>query len=420
MKILGLVTEYNPFHNGHLYHLVKSKEVTNSTHTIAVMSGNFLQRGEPSLLHKWARAEMAVKNGVDLIVELPTAYACSSAEFFARGAVSLLESLKVVDCISFGSEKGEISLLSTIADIINTAPPQYTYELKQSIKKGNSFPTARSHAIAKYIAANQDIYPRIRFDDVIDIIKSPNNILSIEYLKAIKSINSNITPYTIKRIASHYHSTSITSNIASATAIREHLKNEVDMNKIQNVIPDLSYQIFNSYLKDGLSPIFIENLQEMIFTIIRRSTPNELIDFFDVVEGLENKLYKCGITNNDINDFLECANSKRYTITRIKRILIHILLNFKKSDFIRYNNYAPPYARVLAFNNKGREILKLCKTTSNIPIINKLSKYKPETSIAQEVLNLDIRATNIYSLLLNCSNVSSKQLDYLVSSIFIK
>ena len=215
-KVLGIIAEYNPFHNGHLYHLQKSLHDTGSSYSIAVISGNFTQRGSTSLVDKWTKTEIALKNGIDLVIELPLLYSISSAENFAEGAIKIFDSLKVVDYISFGSESGDISTLNTVADILYKEPREYKNILSHELGKGLSFPKARENAMLMYL---KDIR---KFSSVLS---SPNNILGIEYLKALKKYKSNITPVTVERFDSSYNDTSYTGNIASSTAIRNIVKN---------------------------------------------------------------------------------------------------------------------------------------------------------------------------------------------------
>jgi len=421
MKILGLITEYNPFHNGHLYHLNKSKKITGATHTVAVMSGNFLQRGEPAIVHKWERAKMAVKSGVDLIIEIPTTYACSTAELFAYGSISLLDKLGAVECISFGSEIGNINSLSKIVEVLTSSLPEFEEILKNYVNLGFTFPVARSMAIVRYFKEIKG-YNEENLALINDVMKSPNNILGIEYLKAINELKSSIIPYTITRKYAHYHSKDITdSSIASATAIREHLFNNNALINISSVIPNTTLNILSSNIESGIAPIFSTDFQQSILAILRRSELKDIKNVFDVVEGLENRIYKCSNNVNTVSELYNCIKSKRYTLTRIQRILMHTLLNINKDDIFRFNNNGgPQYARVLAFNCKGREILQILKSTSSIPIISNLKHYNPQNEYAKQMLNIDIRATNIYSLAFkNKSNING-QLDYITSPHYEK
>ncbi|SES66515.1 Predicted nucleotidyltransferase [Natronincola peptidivorans] len=421
MKILGLVTEYNPFHNGHLYHLNKSKEITGATHTVAVMSGNFLQRGEPALINKWCRAKMAVRSGVDLVIELPTAYASSTAELFAFGSISLLHNLDIIDCISFGSEHGDIDALKIIADILSTSPPRFNDYLKVHLKSGVPFPVARTQALIDFLKMSSLSNKDKSLVDIEPIMNNPNNILSIEYLKMLKKLKSNIVPYTLARIKAAYHSTEINSSISSATAIREHLKSNKSLEDLIKVMPLSSYDILAASYQDNIAPVFKEDFSNTIMTILRRESPSSLTKYFDVNEGLENKIYQCGLTCNSINELYHCIKSKRYPLTRIQRICIHLLLNLKKDDLMEFTSEGgPQYIRVLAFNDKGREILKWCKSQSKLPIINKINQYIPQNSTAEKLLNLDIRATNIYTLGINNPNYACKPLDFYLSPYYYK
>lgn len=420
MKILGLITEYNPFHNGHLYHLKKSKEITGASHTVAVMSGNFLQRGEPALVHKWARAEMAVKSGVDLVLELPTAFACATAEIFAHGAIGLLHNLKIIDFVSFGSEHGKIDFLELIANTLLLSPPNFNYYLQGYLRQGLSFPLARSKALMDYFKKSSGIANECLHDMTV-ILNNPNNILAIEYIKALKKLNSSIIPYTIPRIKATYHSKDITSDICSATAIREGLKKQKTLENYTNVMPSFSCKILQAAFKEKIAPIFKEDFETTIITILRRMNAEELGLYFDVEEGLENRIFNCSQTSNNLFDLYNSIKSKRYPLTRIQRICIHILLNLQRKDILEFMSHdGPQYIRVLAFNDKGREILKLCKSKSSLPIINKIKHYTPQNEIAKKMLDLDIKASNIYALAMKNSYYSSVPLDFYISPHYKK
>ena len=215
--ILGIVSEYNPFHNGHLHHLEVSKQITKTDFSVVVMSGNFVQRGDTSLINKWVKTEMALKAGIDLVIELPTVYAISSAENFADGAIKILNSLGVVDFVSFGSEIGEITPLNDIANILYREPKEFSSLITAQLKSGLSFPRAREIAINQFFGTSKKYS---------EILNNPNNILGIEYLKSLKKHRSHIRPLTIKRDYSDYNSTKIKKGIASATAIRTMIENK--------------------------------------------------------------------------------------------------------------------------------------------------------------------------------------------------
>ena len=240
-RVLGIVAEYNPFHNGHLYHLEQSKKITSSNYTVAVMGGNFTQRGSTSLIDKWSKAQTAIQCGIDLVIELPVLYSISSAENFAEGAVKILDSLKVVDYISFGAETEDLEILNKLADVLLKEPKGYKTLLSHELKKGLSFPKARENALMMYLG---DIRK------YANVLSSPNNILAIEYLKALKKLNSTIQPVSIARYEAGYNDLSFTGNIASSTAIRNMIKNN-GFNALRNLMPESSYSNLIQNLKLG-------------------------------------------------------------------------------------------------------------------------------------------------------------------------
>lgn len=398
MNITGIITEYNPLHNGHLYHIKESKKLTNCDGLICVMSGNFVQRGNPALIDKWSRAETALKNGIDLVIELPTIYSLSSAEFFAFGSVSLLDNLGIVNNLCFGSESGDIALIKQISDILAKEPENFKLQLKSYLDKGTSYPIARSKALSSLF--ENDSY-------ITDILSSSNNILGIEYCKSLIKLNSNIMPYTIQRKGSSYNSINIENTFCSATSIRKHLKeknNNIDF--LAEKVPLNSFNVIkNMYNKNSLTfeDSILNFLKFKIFTY-----ENKLENIPDVSEGLHNKIYKSLHESNTYEELISKIKSKRYTETRINRILCQYFVGFDNYNTKMLRTLSCPYARVLGFNKRGREILRKLKNTSLIPIYIKLPKNLNHT------LELDIQATKAYSLLNNSVSPNS---DYLVSPI---
>lgn len=412
MKVLGVVTEYNPFHNGHKYHIEKSKEITGCEATIAVMSGHFLQRGEPALLDKWRRGEMAVHSGVDLVIEIPTVYACSTAEFFSYGSLQLLNGTGIVTDLSFGSEHGELPLLQHIAEILVKSPKKYEDDLKEFLNKGCLFPVARGKSLERYIKEER------RFDgektgELEKVLKSPNNILAIEYLKNIIRTESPIKPHTIQRISASYHDRSIQGSIASATAIREHLRSGKDIGILAGVLPGASYNLLESAIREGTAPIFTHHFQDIILGLLRRSTPRDLLNVFDVGEGLENRLIAGGKQSSSLEELLDNVKTKRYTYTRIQRTLMHLLLNLPREDLLRYNQSGgPKYLRVLAFNDRGRSLLKQMKKRSTLPVITNLKHYRPESPLEKSMLEYDLRGTDLFTLGMTSPTVKTYNMEY--------
>ena len=402
MNLTGIITEYNPFHKGHMLHLQSAKKICNSDGVICIMSGNFVQRGEASILDKWSRAEIAIQNGVDLIIELPTYYALSSAENFAFGAVSILNSLNCVDNIFFGSECGEIEKLKNIANILTYETNEYKEYLKYFLNSGLSFAKARENSLVKII--NDSTL------NINDVISSSNNILGIEYIKSLLTLNSKIIPKTFKRQGSNYNDKNMSSIFSSATSIRESLKNDKDINLVKNFIPEITYES----LKNKLSNIDNVDFNNLMFNFIKYKLITNCVNFNnlkDINEGLDNKLLKEIYNSNSYDELILNCKSKRYTYTRISRILTKLFIGF---DSYREDDLSNPqnlYCRVLGFNTKGQEILKEIKKKSAIKIVTKVPKYTNNP-----LLDLDIQATRAYSLLNSTINPNS---DYFKTPVIL-
>ena len=391
MKICGIVAEYNPFHNGHKYHIEKTKELTGCDAVVCVMSGNFIQRGLPALFDKWTRTRMALENGVDLVIELPTYYATASAELFARGAISLLDSLNVVSELSFGNSCTDIEILKRIANVLFLEPDGYKKELQKEIKKGVSYPIARSKALQTFLKKEIDS------NLLSKILLDSNNILGIEYLKALLYCNSNIKPISVERIGGDYNSIHVDRNICSATGIREMLHNN-QLDLVKEVMPDSSFNIMNREILHGKSPMFIGNFEKEIFYSLRKSSAEDLKNISDVSEGLEYLMKKASDECNNISDLIDTIKSKRYTKTRIQRLLIHTLLDISKSESDTFK-HSPSYIRVLGFTKNGEKILSKISNCSNLPIVTSVSKYlKTANDVGKSMIEKDILATNIYNL----------------------
>ena len=399
--VLGIIAEYNPFHNGHLYHLLKSKEEAEADSVIAVIGGNFTQRGEPSLLDKWSKAEMALANGADLVIELPVLYSISSAENFADGAIKILNSLKIVDSISFGTETEDFNKLNIIANTLFKEPREYKDFLSTFLKDGKSFPKARELALVKYLND-----PKFT-----SLISSPNNILGIEYLKALKKYSSNIKPINIQRIEVGHLSKDYASEFASATAIR----NLICSNRVRDVkpyIPPASYTILTEELKSGHFVKEISRFENIIIYNLRNMTLEQIADLPDVSEGLENLIKKAANSCNTIEEFINIVHTKRYTETRIRRILLYSLLKINKKDMI-ISKKTLPYIRVLASNEKGKNLIsKIISANPRINIITSVKKFEDinMNKNLKTLLDKDVFATNVYTL--GFSHDSFGNLDY--------
>ena len=396
MKAVGLVTEYNPFHNGHLYHLNKAMELTGADISVAVMSGDFVQRGEPAVLDKYTRTSMALNSGVNLVVELPVNYAVSSAESFAVGALKVLDYIKA-DSIAFGSESGNIERLSKLAHILCDNEDTLYKEISKYTANGIS-----------YAAARQKTVEKLTDKDTAAILTSSNNILAVEYLKAIIKNNYAIKPYTVQRQGDAYNDTDIRSDYASATALRGNLKAD----NISKYIPVKAGLILSS----NTNYIYPDDITEALFTrlldILFASSYDKnvfienVMQYPDVNKEIAGRLYKsamdmitrtvphgAGSKDNEAFSFgslCEHIKTKEVPLSRIKRALVRITLGLDKKHMEKYAN--EPYIRVLGFDKKGQEYLSYIRKTVEVPLITKTADYK-------EMLLDDIHAANIYNMI---------------------
>ena len=390
MKAVGLVTEYNPFHNGHLYHLNKAMELTGADISVAVMSGDFVQRGEPAVLDKYTRTSMALNSGVNLVVELPVNYAVSSAESFAAGALKVLDYIKA-DSIAFGSESGDIERLSKLAHILCDNEDTLYKEISKYSANGISY-----------------VVEKLTDKDTAAMLTSSNNILAVEYLKAIIKNKYAIKPYTIKRQGDSYNDTDIRSEYASATALRENLK----AGNISEYIPVKAGLILSS----NTNYIYPDDITEVLFTrlldILFASNYDKnvfienVMQYPDVSKEIAGRLYKSvmdmitrtvpqGAESKDNGVFsfgslCEHIKTKEVPLSRIKRALVRITLGLDKKHMEKYAN--EPYIRVLGFDKKGQEYLSYIRKTVEVPLITKTADYK-------EMLLDDIHAANIYNMI---------------------
>ena len=378
-KVLGFVAEYNPFHNGHLFHLNESKRQANAEFSICVMSGNFSQRGNTAIIDKWSRAKMAVESGVDLVIELPLIYSISSAENFAFGSMCILDKLGIVDNISFGSESGDISVLNAFAEVLNQQPKEYLSLLEHELAKGVSFPKARERAALMYL---NDIRK------YSNVLSNPNNILGIR-------LNSSIKPITLKREDITHNSSNIVNGITSSSTIRKSLK-KADI--LKQVVPASTYSIIEDKIKHGQIVRSIACFEKEIIYKLRTMSIQQISNLPDVTEGLENAIKTAANTCNTISDLISLVKSKRYTQTRIQRILLYALLDITKED-MENSKQIIPYIRVLAFNNNGKKILSEL-ANSRLNIVTSPKKFIDQSGNRhlKHMLMQDINATDIYTL----------------------
>ena len=396
MKAVGLVTEYNPFHNGHLYHLNKAMELTGADISVAVMSGDFVQRGEPAVLDKYTRTSMALNSGVNLVAELPVNYAVSSAESFAAGALKVLDYIKA-DSIAFGSESGDIERLSKLAHILCDNEDTLYKEISKYTANGIS-----------YAAARQKVVEKLTDKDTAAMLTSSNNILAVEYLKAIIKNNYAIKPYTVQRQGDSYNDTDIRSEYASATALRENLKAD----NISEYIPVKAGLILSSNTNyiypDDITKALFTRLLDILFAsnYDKNVFIENVMQYPDVSKEIAGRLYKSAmdmITRTvpqrseskdnwafSFGSLCEHIKTKEVPLSRIKRVLVRITLGLDKKRMEKYTN--EPYIRVLGFDKKGQEYLSYIRKTVEVPLITKTADYK-------EMLLDDIHAANIYNMI---------------------
>lgn len=396
MKLVSIIAEYNPFHNGHKHHLLESLEKSQATHSMAIMSGSFLQRGEPALGDKWLRARIAIQNGLDLVVELPFVYSCQSAEIFAYGAITTLHALNVVDCVSFGCEDPNLNKIFEIAKLLIEEPEEYKQILKEQLKSGVSYAKGRQYAVEAYLKGSGDI------------LSNPNNILAIEYMKWLYFLESPIKPIAIQRLLAGYHQQKAVNNFAGATYIRNQVQKTNSIKDVENLLPKDTVEQLSLY-EEKMNYNFLNYYYLLIVSDLLKSSKESIKEIFDVNEGLENRILKASLESTDIDELLDQIISKRYTKTRIKRILVNKLMDhkqeyvykvFKNPDYI-------PYLRVLAFNDKGKEILREIREKSSIPIITNVSKdIKSLDQIQTYTIEKDILSTNYHYLVTDPSKLN--------------
>lgn len=395
MKTVGIVAEYNPFHNGHAYHIKKAKEITGADCAVIIMSGNFVQRGTPAILDKYTRTKMALLGGADLVLEIPTLYAASSAELFALGSVLTLEKLHHIDFLCFGSEEGKIEPFLESASFFLDESASFKNNLSMFLKQGDSFPKARAKAL------NLEQFDGLTCqnnNNSEDFLSLPNNILGIEYLKILKKYHSPITPVTVQRKNVHYHDKNLYHFFSSASAIREAM-NQNQTEKALSSIPDSCHDLIMEEYKKSF-PICLDDFSSHFYFLLQRET-NSLSSFLDIKEELANRILKLKNPTLSITEFISVLKNKAFTYTAIQRGILHYLLNIEKelSEEVKLDEIVY-YARVLGMNKKGAAFLKEAKKTSEIPFIQRPARaYKVLSPLGKQVFDIDLRAYELYQLI---------------------
>ncbi|MGN0130905.1 MAG: nucleotidyltransferase [Lachnospiraceae bacterium] len=388
MKITGIIAEYNPFHNGHQYQIQKAREITGADYIIVVMSGNFTQRGTPALIDKYSRAKMALMGGADLIIELPVCYATGSAEYFAAGAIALLNQLGCVDAICFGSECGDITPLKDIARALVTESDDYQRALKAKIKNGSTFPVARNAALAETLDGF------ISFDTILGY---PNNILGIEYIKALLRQKSTIEPYTNMRIGSDYHSYKLADAFSSAISIRQSLAMQDNLELVHPQLPTAAYEIMKEDFHKTF-PVFTADFSSMLKFKLIREREYGFTKYLDVTKAISDKLVRDTFMMQEYDDFCDILKTKDVTYARISRCLSHILLDIYADEVKQYMDSGIVfYARTLGIHSEAAPLTKKIKKNTSIPLITKTTSAAANLyPLGRKQFEHDVYASHVY------------------------
>jgi len=420
----ALITEYNPFHNGHQYHLNMSRRITANDDIIVIMNGNFTQRAEPAVLDKWSRTKQALTCGADLVIELPLVYGIRSAEYFAYFSAAILEKTNLISDIVFGSEIDSLEIMNSIAKAFNNESSSFKEKLSIYMNRGLNYPTARRKALLDNLQEYPDL---LKYDKnlIKNILESPNNILGIEYLKSLLKLNSKIKPHTIKRIGPAYYSDEVKhfdKDIASATHIRKVIYNNEKnkaLNLTKKLMPKNSWEILNNSLESGKYPSSekIKQLKLRTIDIIRRLNPTKLKNYAGINNGLENRIFLAALEHGDPLDFLEAVKSKNYTESRINRKLLQIYFGLNESKMKKTSEYGPFYIRVLGINKNKEYLLTQLHKKAELPVIINPAEILrlPDTNsdnFLELSLSYDILASDLYSLLYENKNKRKARRDY--------
>lgn len=406
MKVVGIVAEYNPFHKGHLHHIEEAKRITGADKVIAVLSGDFMQRGIPALADKYLRTQMALKNGVDLCIELPFCYSTASAEFFASASIAILDKLGVVDCICFGSECGEVEMLERIADILVDEPDEFSNILRSSLKRGHSFPVARSEALSHYFEDT----PEYR-----NALASPNNILGIEYLKALKRRDSRMKPFTIKRLGSDYHARQFAADFSysSAISIRSSLAETDTLALIQNQVPDSVYALMEQQFHLTF-PIFRDDFSELLHYKLLLQKDRIFSCYADVGDSLSDRIARRLDTYTTYSAFCDDLKTKETTHARVSRALLHVLMDSEELPTEYYVNHDfTDYARILGFREDAIELLSAIKKSTSLTLLSKPADARRLLSpFGLSLFEETVKASHIYQSVLTTKYHHSTQNEY--------
>lgn len=421
MKLCAIICEYNPFHNGHAYQIKKSLEESGCDAAICIMNGNFSQRGEPTIVDKQVRAQMAIAGGASAVVQIPTYFASTNAEIFALTAIKIAASFEDVTHISFGSECGDIQSIKELANFLYTEPKFYSDKVKRNLKDGFSLGSAKVKALSACI--NEKLVCFSNPEVIAELLTKPNNILAVEYVRALLKIkNKKIKPITIKRKNPYnaFDAAEVDFALTDASSLRKSLTKSSRVGKLKKYIPPNSYYLFNEYLKENNLPN--KEIWELLTLFKFRTTPaGELQLNYDMVEGIENRLISAARESVEYNQFLELAVSRRYSHNRIQRIVTASLLNLQANVVKKiYEIPFLPYVKVLACKNDNKLLASLHNNTKTIVITRKADVIKAgKDPLAKILMFAEDRANSLYQMLLDINKMKQAKLAA-VSDVFIK
>ncbi len=379
MTVAAIAAEYNPFHNGHAYHIAKTREA-GATHIVAIMSGNFTQRGTPAIAEKRARVRSALAGGADLIIELPLPYAMATAQRFALGVAGIAEGMGCVDVLSFGSESGYLSILKAAADAVDSAPVRE--HMAGLLSTGMTFARARQQAVSAVCG-----------DEVAEMLGSPNDALAVEYIRQLGCIGSRIVPFAVVRQGARHDDTVAKGELASASFLRA-LMRSGGAGAVADFMPRASHASLLAAARESLLPFDESRLGAMMLATLRRMTAEELSRMPDLSEGLENRIYAAIRQACSAEEIYALAKSKRYTAARIRRVVMSAFLGLESV----YGEQKPPYIRVLGFNARGRQVLARMKETATLPVSDSLAYLGRVDEACAAFVELEARSTDIYLL----------------------
>jgi len=382
MSVYGIVAEYNPFHNGHFYQINEiKKNIENKV--VVVMSPNVVQRGDFAVFDKWLRCEAAIKCGADLVLELPSVYAMSTAEKFAFGSISILNALNCVDYLSFGSETANLDSLLKAAEMLENEKTDT--RIKELLKSGITYAKARSMAVEE-----QD-------ERISRLLSNPNDILAVEYIKQLKRLNSKITPMPLLRVGSYHDAEAPNGEFASASYLRDNLSIET----IKSHTPKAAFEIFSKELENGNFSQGAAALEKALILKILNTEPEKLAELADVSEGLENRIIKAAQKAQNLEELCELIKTKRYTMARIRRILMSVLLSFPSAS----NIPEPQYIRILGANENGKKLI----SKGSLPVLTSLSRAEELGDKAKELCQIEVSSTTAFNLTLKNANSTKNE-----------